>query len=107
VGITLASTPGVRDLFKGIGGDTFTFAEGFGRDVVTGFHAGTGSTHDVLVLDQLQVHDFAGLQAHMSASGKDTLIDLGGGDTILLTGVVPEKLTVEDVRFQDHAHFFL
>lgn len=105
IGVTLTSTSGVADFFKGVGGDTFAFAQGFGHDTVIGFHAGDGVNHDVLLLDQLQVHDFADLQARMHASGKDTLIDLGGGDSILLKNVAPTALTAADVHFQDFGLF--
>lgn len=104
-GVTLASTAGVDDMFKSVGGDTFTFTAGFGHDTVTGFQAGGGSSHDLLILDQSYVHDFADLQAHMSASGKDSLLDFGGGDTILLKNVLPGALTPENVQFLDHGFF--
>ena len=101
-GVTLISTAGVADVFKSQGNDTFVFAEDFGHDVVSGFRSGSGSNHDVLVFDAAQVRDFADMQSHLSASGRDTLIDLGGGDSILLKGVAPGALTIDDFHFLDH-----
>ncbi|KQP38311.1 hypothetical protein ASF49_04690 [Methylobacterium sp. Leaf104] len=99
---TLVSTPGVSDILKSAGGDTFVFASGFGQDTITGFHAGAGSGHDILRLDKAQVSSFAALQDHMTDAGADTLLTLGAHDTILLKGVEKALLTAENVHIQDH-----
>ncbi|MGU3360263.1 hypothetical protein ACLBWX_08015, partial [Methylobacterium sp. M6A4_1b] len=99
---TLVSTPGASDTLKSAGGDTFVFASGFGQDTVTGFHAGSGSGHDILRLDRAQVSSFAALQDHMTDAGADTLLTLSAHDTILLKGVEKALLTAENVHIQDH-----
>ncbi|WP_336489405.1 beta strand repeat-containing protein [Methylobacterium nigriterrae] len=101
-GQTLVSTAGVVDLFKSAGGDTLVFAAGFGKDVISGFHAGSAAGHDVLWLDASEVADFASLQSHMTASGSDTLLSLSATDTILLKGIALSSLTADDFLFRDH-----
>ncbi|MCJ2131308.1 beta strand repeat-containing protein [Methylobacterium sp. E-045] len=104
---TLISTAGVADTFKGFGADTFVFASGFGKDVVNGFHAGSGTGHDVLLLDSSEATSFADLQARhaISASGHDTLITLSATDTILIKNVLPTALNADNVHIQDHGLF--
>ncbi|MGU3361682.1 right-handed parallel beta-helix repeat-containing protein, partial [Methylobacterium sp. M6A4_1b] len=99
---TLKSTAGVADTFKSFGGNTFVFAAGFGKDVIEGFHAGSGRGHDTLWLDKSEIADFASLKSHMSASGSDTLISLSTTDTILLKNILPAALTEVDFAFKDH-----
>lgn len=104
---TLISTAGVADTFKSFGADTFVFAAGFGKDVVNGFHAGSGTGHDVLLLDSSEATSFADLQARhaISASGHDTLIALSATDTILIKNVSPTALNADNVHVQDHGLF--
>lgn len=106
-GVTLTSTAGVSDTLKGAGGDSFVFAAGFGKDIVTNFHAASGPAHDVLVLDKAQVGSFDDLLAHhmISAVGKDALITLSPTDSILLKNVQVALLTADDFAFQDHGLF--
>ncbi|KQP42286.1 hypothetical protein ASF49_00010 [Methylobacterium sp. Leaf104] len=99
---TLTSTADVADTFKSFGSNTFVFAAGFGKDVIEGFHAGSGRGHDTLWLDKSEIADFASLKSHISASGSDTLISLSATDTILLKNILPASLTEVDFAFEDH-----
>jgi hypothetical protein len=104
-GQTLLSTAGVVDSFKSFGGDTFVFATGFGKDSITGFHAGSASGHDTLLLDTTEVSSFAEVQSHLTSAGTDTLLTLSATDTILLKNVQLSALTSENFYFQDHGLF--
>jgi Ca2+-binding RTX toxin-like protein len=62
-------------LIGGTGSDLFLFVEGSGKDVVKDFDAIGGVDHQ----------DFIGVdynQVSVKAHGHDTIIDLGGGDTL-------------------------
>ncbi|WP_342167341.1 Ig-like domain-containing protein [Methylobacterium sp. SD21] len=105
-GAVLASTASVVDQFKSVGGDTFVFAAGFGKDTVSGFHAGSAPGFDRLVIDQAQATDFTDLKAlHMSMSGGDTVLTLSNTDTITLKGVKMDLLTETNFHFNDHGLF--
>ena len=80
-GQTLISTAGVVDSFKSFGSDTFVFATGFGKDSITGFHAGSARGHDTLLLDIADVSSFADVQSHLTSAGADTLLSLSATDT--------------------------
>jgi Ca2+-binding RTX toxin-like protein len=67
-------------LVGGAGSDVFAFAQGYGKDVVKDFDAIGGIDHqDLIGVDFSQV----AIKGH----GHDTIIDLGGGDTLTLLGV--------------------
>jgi len=77
---------GGNDQFTGgSGADTFVFEVGHGDDTVTDFSTGS----DILQLSDTTT-DFtsvADVQAAATAQGNDVLIDLGGGDSVLLEDV--------------------
>ncbi|GGE23271.1 hypothetical protein GCM10011390_48360 [Aureimonas endophytica] len=102
-GAVLVSHEGVADTFTGFkgGADTFVFGQGFGKDVVKGFEAGSGTGHDVLAFDDSLVSSFSELQTHMTKLGGDTLLSFGT-DTLLVKGVAPAALTADDVHFIHH-----
>jgi len=87
-----------NDLLNGgNGNDTFVFSDGFGQDRIAGFTA--GGTNDSINLSAVTNPDwtsFADVQAHTTQLGADTLIDLGGGNTITLVGVTAASLTAAD-----------
>lgn len=92
-GVTLTSTA-ANDVMNSAGGDTFVFREASGHDVINNFRAGEGAGHDVIQIDSSAAVDLAHLAVQVV--GHDTLIDLGHGASIMLTGVtVP--LTQHDV----------
>jgi len=77
------------------GADVFVFADGFGQDTITGFTVG----EDRIDLSGVLNPDwttFADVQAAAAQVGDDTLIDLGGGNTITLVGVPVTNLSAAD-----------
>nr|WP_283817942.1 carbohydrate-binding domain-containing protein [Bradyrhizobium jicamae] len=92
-GVTLTSTAG-NDFMTSAGGDTFVFKQASGQDVINNFHVGEGAGHDTLQIDSSIVADIAQLNIHVV--GHDTIIDLGHGASITLTGVVT-PLTPHDL----------
>jgi len=78
-------------LLGGDGDDTFVVAPGAGVDQVNDFVAGAG-TDDALDLTAFGLGAApVGVQA-----GANTLIDLGGGDTVILLNVVAANLHADD-----------
>lgn len=79
----LSGDRGSDTIAGGAGADTFHTFSGAGLDRVTDFSLADGDR--VLV--------FAGTQYTVSQSGADTVIDLGGGDQMVLVGVQSSSLT--------------
>jgi hypothetical protein len=86
----------VNDIMNGshAGGNTFVFKEVSGNDVVNNFTAGEGVGHDVIQIASSLVTDLAHLATEVV--GHNTVIELGHGASITVTGVVT-PLTVHDV----------
>ena len=101
-GATLISTAGVADTFQSWSGgkDNFVFNPGFAKDTIKGFHAGSGSSHDVISLDANLVADFSHL--HFQQIGHDTLVTIDATDTILLTGVASSAVNASNFSFVHH-----
>jgi len=91
-GVTLTATE-ANDVMSSAGGDTFMFTAASGQHVLNNFHAGEAAGHDILAISSALVSDVSHLAAQVV--GHDTVIDLGHGATITLTGVT--ALTVHDV----------
>jgi Ca2+-binding RTX toxin-like protein len=71
----------------GAGDDLFVFETGTGSDTVTDFIAGAG-TDDVIDLIGIGgINSFADVQASTTQNGGNAVIDLNGGDEIILVGV--------------------
>ena len=67
------------DLLIGNGGaDTFVFEPGFGSDTVVDFQLGQ---------DSLRFYPYAEDSARVYEAGGNTMIDFGGGDSVILEGV--------------------
>ena len=86
------------DTINGGGGsDTFSLINGLsGMNTIQGF----GSS-DVVDLSNLANTwtNFATLSSHVTQSGANTLIDLGGGRTLTLAGVEMNQLTASEFKF--------
>ena len=76
---------GADTLTGGNGADTFIFADGGGTDFVTDFNRAQGDMIDVSGVAVIST--FADVQSRATVSGGNTVIDLGGGNTLTLTGV--------------------
>jgi hypothetical protein len=85
------------ETFTSYHNDTFAFGSKFGADTIKGFNAGSGATHDIIQLSAALVPDFAHLK--MAQSGANTVISVGTGESITLTGVSVSALTASDFRF--------
>jgi hypothetical protein len=97
----LTSTLGITDLLQAaaVGGDSFVFRSGFGRDKIAGFHPGS----DTIKMDHALFSSVADLLAHTAdlySNGGLTgaLISDAIGDTLLVQGVSAAQLTT----YQDH-----
>jgi len=85
---------GGNDTLVGGGGhDVFVFANGNGQDIVSDFVSGT----DQLDLRAFGFANFAAVQAATHDVGANAVIDLGGGNTVTLTGVLKAQLQSGDV----------
>ncbi|THD34590.1 MAG: hypothetical protein E7773_14495, partial [Sphingomonas sp.] len=80
-------------LFGGAGADTFVFDHGTGQDSVGDFVSGT----DRLDLSAFGFASFSDVQAATHDVGGNAVIDLGGGDTVTLTGFLSSQLQSGDV----------
>jgi Ca2+-binding RTX toxin-like protein len=90
----LAGGTGTDTLTGGAGDDRFVFARGDGTDTVTDFAAGV-HTDDRIDLTAFHA-TFAGVLAHASQSGANTVFNLGIGDTLTLQNVTKTALSAED-----------
>ena len=85
-----------NDTLTGAGGeDLFVFAPGRGSDRVADFAAGA-EAGDVVDLRAFDIAGFDALLARASEVDGSTVIDLGGGQTLTLTGVSNASLTAGD-----------
>ena len=90
---TLVGGGGDDVLTGGQGSDTFVFGAHSGHDTITDF-----AKKDVIEFDATSgVHSFSDLT--LTASGKDTLISWGTGDSILVEGMKPKQLSASDFQF--------
>jgi hypothetical protein len=92
-GVTLAATT-ANDIMNSAGGDTFVFKQVSGNVVINNFQAGDAVGHDVIQIASTLAADLAHLTIEIV--GLNTVIELGHGASITLTGVVT-PLTVHDV----------
>ncbi|MBP0446676.1 family 16 glycosylhydrolase [Roseomonas sp. SSH11] len=81
-------------LAGGEGADAFLFLPGGGRDIVTDFQPGTdrivlGGGFDAFT-------DFSVVLDHLTQVGTDAVLDLGGGDAVILAGLDKARLTAAD-----------
>jgi hypothetical protein len=93
---TLTGGSGDDFLTGGSGDDTFVFGDGDDSDIITDFVAGAGTDDVIDLTGQSAVSNFADVQAAASQVGADTLIDFGGGDTIVVAGVDVADLHADD-----------
>lgn len=88
-----------NDILRGdFNGDTFVFADMHGEDTVVGFDA--VSANEVLDFSDLSsINNITEALAAASTVGVSTLIDTGGGNSILLLGVDRADLDASDFLF--------
>jgi Ca2+-binding RTX toxin-like protein len=89
---------GYDTLTGGAGSDLFVVRAGFGVDVITDFQAGTGS-EDAILFSTSLFSSFAQVMSHSRQVGSDTWIEVGQGNTVVLTGVSLSSLAADDFGF--------
>jgi len=77
-------------------GDTFVFGASSGYDYVFNFHAGVDAIQIAANVNGTGIATAADVLARATAVGSDTLIDLGGGNAIHLSGVTLDSLSADD-----------
>jgi len=91
---------GITDLTGGTGDDLFVFNNHDGDDVITDFSAGAGSPDVIEFSSHPGFASFADVQAAASNDGfGNTIIDLGGGNSLTLEGVSAASLHTDDFLF--------
>ena len=87
---------GTDRLIGGTGDDLFVFTQGLGNDTIADFTPGA-NTDDVIDLSSFSnITTFADVATRSTQVGNDTIIDLGGGDTVTLAGVSLQALHEHD-----------
>ncbi|RAI56243.1 hypothetical protein DOO78_21750 [Roseicella frigidaeris] len=89
---TLDGGAGNDILTGGADADCFIVTKGNGTDLITDFQAGI----DRIQLQGYAFYDFAGVQAALRQSGADTILTLGGGESLLLRNTTASSLTARD-----------
>jgi beta-glucanase (GH16 family) len=85
-----------QDVLVGDGkSDTFIIIKGEGNDAIYGFNA----TTDVVRVTAGYT-SFAQVQSHLSQSGADVKLDLGGGDAVVLRNQTLSQLTAGNFQLQ-------
>jgi VCBS repeat-containing protein len=92
---------GTDDLLGGPGNDTFIFAPGSEVDRIGDFTAGAGTDDriDLTAFASAGFHTLSDVTAVATDDGVTTTIDFGGGDMVVLTGVVVGQLHEDDFVF--------
>jgi Ca2+-binding RTX toxin-like protein len=88
----IAGGAGDDTLTGGLGDDTFVVARGGGSDTITDFGPG-----DRLDITAFGFGDFSSFAAAAHASGADTVVSLGSGETLTLKNIQPSALTSANV----------
>jgi subtilisin-like proprotein convertase family protein len=83
-------------LFGGAGNDLFVFTDGGDADAIGDFTAGAGVDDVIDLTGVTAINSFADVVDNATLVGNDTVIDFGGGDSVLLIGVDPGDLHSDD-----------
>ena len=88
-------------LTGGTGNDRFIWRVGSAADTITDFTAGAGTPDriDVRAFAGAGIHGISDVLAHATQVGADTVVDFGGGDTMILTNVTKADLSADDFIF--------
>ena len=91
---TMTGGTGNDSLTGGAGNDIFSFASGFGIDVIYDFTAGV-ATDDLIDLSYTGITDFGALYGNIADVSGNAVITIGS-DTITINGVVKSQLNADD-----------
>ena len=91
---SINSGAGNDTVTRGSGADTFVYRAGHGADTATDFRRTDGDKIDLAGV--AGITSFAALQAKITQSSPNTVIDFGNGDTLTLTGVNATSLLASD-----------
>ncbi len=101
---SLLGEDGNDTLEGGDGFDSFFFGTDGGDDRINDF----ALADDTILLesgingtDLVEGAPFSAIQARLSASGDDTLLDLGAGDTVTIVGIAPGQLQASHFAFYE------
>ena len=90
---------GSDTLTGGAGTDTFVLHDASGTVTISDFSAGSNSDDVINLADVSSLNNFAAVTAAATDVGSDVIIDLGGGSTLKLTGVLKANLDSSDFSF--------
>ena len=84
-----------NDVLTGGGGaDTFVLRRGNGSDVITDFQAGS----DKVLLQDYGFYGFAAVKAALRQAGADAVLNLGGGESLVLRNTQAATLSAQDFQ---------
>ena len=93
---TLQGGQGNDTMKGGNGADTFVFANDVGANLIEDFQAGTDK---VDLAGNTALNRFADVRAAATDQANGVLIDLGGGQSVVLDGVFENALSASDFLF--------
>jgi Ca2+-binding RTX toxin-like protein len=96
LGDALVAGTGSDTLVGGTGPDIFIIGAGTGSDTIINFHGGSATTADSVQLQNLGFTTFAAVQAAMTQSGANTVLNLGGGRTLTFIGQQTTSFTAAE-----------
>jgi Ca2+-binding RTX toxin-like protein len=102
LGVAFVAGTGNDTLVGGTGADIFVIGAG-GNDTIINFHGGTASTSDTVQLRNLGFNSFAAVQAAMTQSGSNTVLNLGGGRTLTFVNQTKSNFTAAEFGLPDTA----
>ena len=88
-------------LTGGGGGDTFVIAKGDGSDIITDFHAGSGSGHDTVEFHHMYFTSFDDIRSAMSQVGTDVYLTLSSIDTLVFRNETVAGFTAANFSLPD------
>jgi beta-glucanase (GH16 family)/Ca2+-binding RTX toxin-like protein len=88
------------DVLTGLGGnDVFIVKAGEGYDMITDFTAGSGTSHDQVLLNGYGFPDFASVRAAMTQNGANVILTMDNGETLTFSNTDVNAFTAENFVF--------
>jgi len=86
-------------LYGNAGADTFRLATGFGTDAIRDFAAGAGVGDVIRLVLGTAFDNFAEAMAAATDNGADTTFNFGGGNTLVVKGVLVAQFSADDFAY--------